>query len=410
MFRWISLWLMVCLSGFAAPADVEQRAAHLRNVLQQADEAYYNRDEPIMGDEAYDALREQYEKLASDYPDLPARSQVGAEVPDSESRVTHTRPVLSLKKVYSDDAVERFLDECGRNNNFCVEPKIDGLTVVLRYRNGRLEQAITRGDGQSGMNVTAQIIASGCLPATLKNAPETLEVRGEVFMPFAAFTALNNERSQAGLEPLKSPRSSAAGTLRMKDLSEVSKRKLEIRIFEVIHVDPMPATHINGLALVMSCGLPVVESHAIPGSEVMWTLDELNRKRAEFPFPTDGIVIKLNDRAAYERMGATARYPHGALARKYRSVPAETRLLAVEWMRGETGRLTPVARFEPVEVDGATLQHASLHSFDHLRALDLMINDRIQVIRAGGAVPEIIGRCAGQRTGDELPIPDPKGD
>lgn len=410
MVRCIAIGLLVCFSCFAAPVDVEQRAAHLRTVLRQADDAYYNRGEPIMADETYDVLREQYEQLVSDYPDLPALSKVGAAVAESRLRVDHTRPVLSLKKAYTNEEVEAFLEECGREHIYCVEPKIDGLTVVLRYRKGRLEQAITRGDGHSGMDVTAQIMVSDCVPTVLKEAPEVLEVRGEVFFTFAAFDALNVRRLAAGQEPLKSPRSGAAGTLRLLDLSEVAQRGIELRIFEMIVPDTEPTTHINALAKLWSRGLPTIESHAVPGSEVMRTLAELNKKRTAYPFPTDGVVIKLDDRALYENMGSTERFPRGALARKYRAVPVVTKLLSIEWRWGDTGRITPVAHFEPVVVDGATLQYASLHSLDHLRALDLMLNDRIQVIRAGGSVPEIIGLSPDPRTGEEIPIPDPEGD
>jgi DNA ligase (NAD+) len=181
-----------------------------------------------------------------------------------------------------------------------------------------------------------------------------------------------------------------------------------MRIFDVIETDSLPDSHINTLALALSCGLPVIESHAVPGENVLQTIAALNRQRAELPFPTDGLVIKLNDRTNYERMGSTDRFPQGALARKYKEVPVETRLLNVEWTCGETGKLTPVGVFEPIELDGATLQRASLHNLDHLRALDLMLGDRIQVIRAGGAIPEIIGIVPRKRTGEEQPIPDPE--
>ncbi len=400
---------LVCLSCFATPEQVARQAAALRSVLQQADEAYYNAGDPIMSDAAYDALREQYEELRGDYPDLPDLFSVGADVPDMDSPVPHTRPMLSLKKAYSDQAVADFLKKCGTNETYCVEPKIDGLTVVLRYREGKLVRALTRGDGLSGMDVTPQIMATGCVPLVLTNAPAVLEVRGEVFMPFDAFETLNVRRRQAGQNPLKSPRNSAAGTLRMKDLSEVAQRGLACCIFDVVEIDFMPQTQINGLTLALGWGFPVVECHAVSGCEVVEQVNELNLKRAGLPFPTDGIVIRLNDCAAFQRMGMTARYPNGALARKYKSVPVETRLIGVEWTRGDTGRLTPVALFEPVDLNGATLERASLHSLDHLRALDLMIGDRIQVIRAGGTVPEIVGRCPGPRTGDEKPVPDPAG-
>ncbi len=410
MWKALLISLTLVATCLAAPERIEQRATRLRTVLQQADDAYYNRGEAILSDEAYDALREQYNELQRNYSDLPAYDHVGAAVSGDATPVPHSRPMLSLQKAYTDEEVEKFLSMCGPDAEFCLSPKIDGLTVVFRYLDGRMVQAVTRGDGKEGMDVTAQVMAAGCVPLVLTNAPKVLEVRGEAFVSYVAFDALNGRRTQDGQHPLKSPRNSAAGTLRMKDLPEVARRGLSCRIFEVVDSEPMPATQINGLAQISLYGLPVVECRMVPATEVLQVIEEINRQRSGLAYPTDGIVIKLNDRAAFERMGTTARWPKGALARKYRAVPVETRLLGVEWMRGEHGRLTPVARFEPVGLDGATLQRASLYSKDHLLALDLMIGDRIQVVRAGGAIPEIIGRCPGPRSGDETPIPAPPED
>ncbi|MBN2685323.1 MAG: hypothetical protein JXR40_08585 [Pontiellaceae bacterium] len=407
MARWILCGLMLCCSCLAAPESVEQRATEMRTVLREADEAYYNRGEPIMADEAYDALRAQYQSLRTKYPDLPAYSFVGAAVSEKENPAVHTQPVLSLKKAYSDEEVAKFIEACGSDRIYCVEPKIDGLTVVLRYREGRLVQALTRGDGTTGSDVTAQVRASGAVPLALTNAPARLEVRGELYMPFTAFEALNDQRVAAGEAELKSPRNTAAGTLRMKDLSAIARRGLEYAVFEIVESEPMPTTHAEALALAQSCGLAPVPHQLITGSNAVSAVTLMNQRRSSLPYPTDGVVIRLNDRAEYEQMGATARWPNGALARKYKSVPVETHLLRVEWTTGATGRLTPVACFEPVTIDGAELKRASLHSLSHLRALDLMIGDRIQVIRSGGAVPEIVGRAPGPRSGDEQPIPDP---
>ncbi len=315
--------------------------------------------------------------------------------------------MLSLKKSDSDEEVEAFIASCGRDETYCVEPKVDGVSVVFRYRDGQLVQALTRGDGHTGKDVTAQIMAAGCVPMLLTNAPVVLEVRGEVFMPFAVFDAMNARRMENGNEPLKSPRNSTAGTLRMKDLPEVAERGLACRIFAVVDADPKPSSHIHGLAWLSGWGLPAIPCRAVPGSKVLEAIGAMNGQRAGLPYPTDGIVVRLDERSAYERMGSTARWPNGALARKYKPVSVESRLLAVEWTKGENGRLTPVACFEPVEVDGASLQRACLGSLEHLRALDLMIGDRIQVIRAGGSIPVILGRCPGSSTGEEKPIPDP---
>ncbi|WP_372846083.1 hypothetical protein [Pontiella sp.] len=408
MSKLIWIGLLVGVSCLAAPEHVERHAVQLVTVLRQADDAYYNTGEPIMGNAAYDALRSQYDALVAAYPELPDRLTVGADLPDDAQRVEHTKPVLSLKKAYADAEVAAFLETCGAERAYCVEPKLDGLTIVLRYRNGLLVQALTRGDGQSGMEVTAAIVAAGCVPVSLKNAPETLELRGELLLSFAAFNALNDRRRGEGLAPFKHPRNTAAGTLRLKDYAEIARRGLAMRIFEVIETESPPASHSDALAMVSALGLPTVDCRVVSGGEVLPAVERMYRAGLDAAFPTDGVVIRLDERAAFERLGATAKYPRGALARKYRAASVESTLLRVEWTRGETGRLTPVAHFEPVEQGGATLQCASLHSLDHLRALDLMIGDRIQVVRAGGSVPEIIGRSPAPRTGRETPIPPPE--
>ena len=400
------LFTALQLTCAAAPQPVEQQAGHLRAILLQADDAYYNQSQSLMSDAAYDALRDQYDRLTAAYPEL-ADPRLGAPVETPSARIHHSTSILSLQKATSDEAVETFLEKCGPQLRYCVEPKIDGLTVVLRYRDGLLTEAVTRGDGKSGTDVTAAILASGAVPASLPNAPEILDVRGEVLLPFPAFEALNLRRTESGQSPLKSPRNTAAGSLRLTEFSEIANRGLQIQIFELLAADPMPTTHTAALALIRSAGLPTVESRTVSAAKVLSAVAELNQRRATLPFATDGVVIKVDDRSVFKTLGATAHHPRGALARKYKEVPVETKLLLVEWTRGATGKLTPVAQFEPVNIQGATLQKATLHNLDHLRAMGLKLGDWIQVIRAGGSVPEIVGRCPDRRTGAERPIPDP---
>jgi len=391
----------------AAPKPVDQQADHLRAILGQADVAYHNDGSSLMSNAAYDALRDQYDCLVSEYPELAQPFHVGAPVSGHGDRIAHSIPILSLQKAYSNEAIESFLEKCGTNLLYCIEPKIDGLTVVLRYTDGLLVQAITRGDGKTGMDVTAGILASGSVPAMLSPAPTHLEIRGEVFLALSDFEALNHRRETRGQPPLKSPRNTAAGTLRLFDYAEVANRRLSIRIFELIAIEPMPSTHTDALARIKSLGFPTIESHLVGASNVQATIETLNQRRPTLPFPTDGIVVKVDDRAIYESLGTTAHHPRGALARKYKETPVATRLLSIEWSLGASGKQTPIAHFEPVEIQGATLQYATLHNLAHLRAMDLKIGDWIQVIRAGGSIPEIIGLCPGRRTGNETPIPDP---
>ena len=404
--RWIGFLVAVQMSCLAAPPAAEQQARALQMVLRQADDAYFNKHQSVMSDAAYDALRKQYDRLLADYPELAAGNPVGAPVAGN-NRVAHDAPVLSLDKVYSDDAVNRFLQQTGTNLLYCVEPKLDGLTVVVRYRNGLLAQALTRGDGKTGVDITPAMLASGAVPAALTNAPAQLDVRGEALLPLPAFDALNRRRTESGQEPLKNPRNIASGTLMLTDYAEIAKRGLIFQCFELLPPENRPATHAESLVMLKKTGLPVVESVTVPSMDVLAAIENMNRRRAEFPVATDGIVIKVNDLAVRDRLGATAHHPRSAVARKYEETPVQTRLLAVDWSRGATGKLTPVARFEPVEIQGATVQSATLHSLEHIRAMDLKNGDWINVIRSGGTVPEITGICPERRTGRETAIPDP---
>ncbi len=406
MRKLLFLVLTASTTCFSAPPAVEQQARALQAVLHQADDAYYNKHESVMSDAAYDALRKQYDQLLADFPELGTEDAVGAPVAES-ARVAHDAPVLSLDKVYSDEEVIRFLKKAGTNLLYSVEPKLDGLTVVLRYRNGLLTQALTRGDGKTGIDVTPAVLASGAVPATLNNSPAQIDVRGEMLLPLSAFEALNRRRIDAGEDPLKSPRNAASGTLMLTDFAEIVRRGLTFQCFELLKTGLMPATHAEALAMVQAAGVPVVACQIVPARDVVAAIAALNQRRAAFPFMTDGIVIKVNDLAVRDRLGATAHHPRGAIARKYEETPAQTRLLGVEWSRGKTGKLTPIARFEPVDIQCATVQHATLHNLDHIRAMDLKIGDWIHVIRSGGSVPEITGVCLDRRTGSETEIPAP---
>jgi DNA ligase (NAD+) len=386
MRKWLLLFLLIHLNSYAAPKPVEQQALHLRTLIWQADDAYYNQSKSLMSDASYDALTEQYQALLSRYPELTDPAGVGSALEAGACKVPHSAPVLSLEKAYSDAEVEAFVATCGRSNFYSVEPKIDGLTVILKYRDGLLIQAITRGDGKAGMDVTTAVLVSGAVPVVLQHAPPVLELRGEAYLTHAAFAELNRRRGLDGETLLKSARNSASGTLRLLDYDEVAKRDLSVAVFEVLTTDR--PTHSESLACVRGLGLPVVQTRRVEGRNVLAAVAELNRQRAELPYATDGVVIKLDDLAAFNALGSTAHHPRGALARKYREVPVETQLLRIEW----TEKGVPVGCFEPVEVDGATIQRATLHNREHLRALNLAPGDRIQVIRSGGSIPEIIGR------------------
>lgn len=400
------LLFVVCLCSSAAPPEAEQQVRALKTALHQADDAYFNQHQPVLSDTAYDALRNRYDRLLADYPELAGENPVGAPAAES-GRVVHDAPVLSLEKACSDDALTRFLRKTGTNLLYCVEPKLDGVTVVLRYRDGLLVQALTRGDGKTGTDVTYAVLASGAVPAALACPVTKLDVRGEMILPLPAFEKLNRRRAESGQAPLKNPRNIASGSLMLTDYAEVARRGLEFQCFELLACEGRPATHTESLAFLEKTGLPVIKSFPVQGLDVLAAVKNMNRQRADFPFATDGLVIKVNDLDAARQLGATAHHPRSAVARKYEEIPVLTRLLTVEWSRGVTGKQTPVAVFEPVQIQGATIRRATLHNGGYIRAMDLKIGDWILVIRSGGTVPEITGNLPERRTGTERPIPIP---
>ncbi|MFA5687794.1 MAG: hypothetical protein WC959_01370 [Kiritimatiellales bacterium] len=405
------VFFFISLRIFAAPPEVEQHAAALRTILKQADEAYYNQHRSIMSDEAYDSLRAQFDSLLAGWPELSGEHPVGAPVGKTGRYIEHTAPVLGLQKIYSDAELEQFIRRTG-DTSYCIEPKIDGLTVVLHYRNGFLVQAATRGDGETGCDVTAAMLASGAVPAKLnkieansplrlqlsgygKDTASTLIVRGEAFFTAPEFEKLG----------LKHPRNAASGTLMLTDFAEIARRNLSVQIFELLAADELPDTHSGAIHLIRAAGLPAIDSVEVPVADVIAAVEKMNCRRAELPFETDGIVVKMNTLNAAKTLGSTAQHPRSAVARKYKTAPVTAKLLAVEWSRSKTGRLIPVAVFEPVEISGATIRRASLYNVEHLRAMDLKIGDIITVIRSGGAVPEITGVLKEHRTGTEKEIP-----
>lgn len=384
--------LMLSVVYAEVPDAVRRQAETLASILKEADEAYYVRADPIMSDAAYDALRAGYEALCRKYPELAEAGRVGAAEP-AGGDIVHELPVLSLQKLWTDEEAAAFVERCGAGQMFCIEPKIDGVSAVLRYRGGVLAEAVTRGDGKAGKDITRAVVMSGAAPLSLTNCPASLLVRGEVYIPKTAFVKLNTRRAAEGLEPLKSARNTAAGTLRLHDAAEIAARGLEFCAFEWIKPPSGIVRHSEALERLESFGLEVVECRRAEAPQVLTVIEAMNRQRGQWAYETDGLVVRVNDFSRFQELGSTARYPKGAAARKFRSVPVETELLSIEWSVSAGGRRTPVAVFRPVVIDGAEISRASLYNEEHLLALGLEAGDRILVIREGGVIPEVVGRA-----------------
>lgn len=393
------LWLLACLVSVLSlaseelPPEIERQYHALRDILEKADVAYFHAHESLMSDAAYDALRDYLEQLRSDHPSL---AQLGSTEPTRKDRdrVQHPRPMLSLNKVYSDDALLQFCEQTrALTNRWVIEPKIDGASIRITYQNGRLVSAATRGDTQSGVDVTAVVFASGALPLKLTGAPPRLELRGEAFLRTHDFLELNQTRTSEGNPPYRSARNLAAATLMLKNPNEVVRRQLQICIFECRNAQELGYTsHLKSLAFLASLGLPTIDSFPVERPQaVVDRVNELEPQRAGMSFETDGWVIKVDAIEAYSQLGSTQKFPRWAVARKFRPKPTMTTVIDIERSVSERGRITPVAILEPVQIDGATIQRATLHSEPFLEAMGIQIGSKVWIIRAGGAVPEILG-------------------
>ena len=392
----IPAWMTIPGLNASVPSEIETQFLGLRQVLQQADEAYFNQNRSLMSDDAYDALQNALADLIKRYPALNTL-EAPAFPTDSRNRITHAKPVLSLKKVYTDAELAAFCESISTTNpaekHFLIEPKIDGASIVIHYQNGRLVQAVTRGDSLSGVEVTPVILASGALPLELKNAPARLALRGEAYIDKNHFNSLNHEQETQGKQPYRHARNLASGTLMLEDFAEVLKRGLQIRFFECLNARELGYSNdTEALQFLQQLGLPVVEFGRCESSnEVILYLQQHNPLRKDFDFETDGWVVKVDDLQLRQDLGATQKYPRWAMARKYRSVPVITTVIEIEHSISENGTITPVAILEPVEIGGATVRRASLHSEKFMTSLGIHPGSRVKVIRAGGVTPEIVG-------------------
>ena len=381
-----------------------QRAKELREIIEKNNRLYYDQDAPELEDFEYDALNRELKKIEKEFPQLitadSPTQHVGGTASAKFSKVTHAVKMESLLDAFSLEELRDFdrrVQEAGVQPDYVVEAKIDGLSCSLEYENGKLVRASTRGDGVVGEDVTENIAAIRDIPTQLKNAPEYLEVRGEVYMPHKAFEKLCEEQELADKTPFKNPRNAAAGSLRQKDSRITASRGLSIFVFNLQQVRGVQlATHHEALDYIKSLGLPVSPRYNLyHGIEAaIQEIQEIGRIRGSLPFDIDGAVIKVNDLSQREQMGSTNKYPRWAIAFKYPPEEKDTQLKAIEVSVGRTGVLTPTAVFEPVLLAGTSVSRASLHNEDMIRKLDVHIGDTIRVRKAGDIIPEVIAVTA----------------
>ncbi len=382
--------------------DEEERIRALRALLLRLSEEYHAQDAPSVADSDYDALLRELESLEAAHPEMDDASsptrRVGGRPSSQFSAVRHEPPLLSLQNAMDADELREFdrrvrREADDRPVSYVVEPKIDGLTIVLRYLDGVLAQGATRGDGSVGEDVTENLRQVAALPKRLRDAPPgVFSARGEVFMPRAAFDALNEQRSAMGEPVFANPRNAAAGSLRQLDPAVTASRGLEVFCYE-LRAGAAPATQGEALSLLARVGLPVnsLRWHCATIDDVIEVTQRFSSQRESLAYATDGLVVKLDDLRLAEELGATQKAPRSAIAFKFPAEEAATELLGIEVQVGRTGALTPTAILRPVRLAGTTVQRASLHNEDLIAQRDIRIGDTVRVRKAGEIIPEVIG-------------------
>jgi len=398
-------------------AQAAKRLEQLRDEIRKHDRLYYDEAAPIISDREYDRLYKELVALETQFPDLVTldspTQRVGGTPLKAFEQVSHLIPMLSLDNTYSEDELKNFYTRIRRllpNEQIpvVIEPKVDGVAVSLVYKNGKLRQAATRGDGNVGDNITQNIRTIRSVPERLRgDAPKLLEVRGEVYMDRKGFEKLNEERKKEGLPQFANPRNAAAGSLKQLDPAIVAKRPLGIVLYGTGAIEGVDVDlHSEIFPLLKKLGLPVTERWWVANSveEILDTIHELDGIRHNFAYQTDGAVVKVNSFAQRERLGFTAKSPRWAIAYKYAAERVETRLKDIIIQVGRTGILTPVAMLEPVLVSGSTVGRATLHNEDEIKRKDIRIGDTVVIEKAGEVIPAVVEVVKQKRPRDAKPF------
>ncbi len=399
--------------------DAKARHSSLSAKINDADKDYYQDDNPKISDANYDKLRIELEKIEEDFSvlinaDSPTQ-KLGSAPSKGFKKVSHAVPMLSLSNVFDEQGVQGFFDKVRRflglaDNEvieLVAEPKIDGLSCSLRYENHKLVQAATRGDGSMGEDITDNVRTISCIPQTLpKDAPDILEVRGEIYMSRAAFDILNKKQIENGKEPFANPRNAAAGSVRQLDSNITKQRVLGFFGYALGETSEIFAESQEKVrAKLAEWGVPETPyklCSSLVG--IMDNYETVLQSRPDLDYEIDGIVYKINRLDWQERLGFIARSPRWATAHKFPAEQAVTRITAIDIQVGRTGALTPVARLEAISVGGVVVSNATLHNEDEIERKDIRIGDYIVVQRAGDVIPQIVKVITEKRTGDEIPF------
>ena len=380
--------------------EAQRRLAELREQIRYHSRKYYTEDDPEISDFAYDQLYRQLETLEAEFPDLVTEDsptqKIGGAVYNTFAEVVHQVPLESLHDSFSQEELRDFdrrVRETVGDVEYVVEPKFDGLSVALEYRDGLFVRGSTRGDGTTGEDVTENIRTIRSVPKVLKEPVPFLEVRGEVYMSDESFQRLCERQELLEEKPFKNPRNAAAGSLRQKDPKITAQRELSMFVFNVQQVEGKELSrHDQSLEWLAELGFPVPPLYRSSGNieEILSFIQEIGDKRGEFSFPIDGAVVKVNNFAQREELGSTAKFPRWAEAFKYPPEEKETTLLDIEVNVGRTGVLTPTGRFDPVTLAGTTVSRATLHNQDFIAEKDIRVGSRVVLRKAGEIIPEVV--------------------
>ena len=405
---------------------LEKKIRRLREEIREHNYRYYVLNEPAVSDRTYDQLYLELKRLEEAHPELRTEDsptqRAGAPPAEEFERVEHPAPILSLDNAYSVEDLQAWIkringiDQRVEDSGFTVEPKLDGLTVVLHYREGVFFRGATRGNSEVGEDITENLRTVRSLPLRIPvssdgpAAPEELVVRGEAYLKLSDFEALNQRLEESGARTYVNPRNTAAGSLRQLDSSLTAQRPLTVSVYQIVSgSDSLPGSQVEALNQLEAWGFPVPDhDYAANLEEVVELIEGWQVRREGLDYEIDGAVIKINDLELMDALGVVGKAPRGAIAYKYPAQEVVTGLEEVRVNVGRTGVLTPYAVLEPVEIGGVTVRQATLHNFDFIQEKDIRVGDRVRVKRAGDVIPYVIGPETAQRDGGEQIVSPPE--
>ena len=411
-------------------SEIQEKYTKLRNEIEYHNNLYYNEDNPIISDMEYDFLIRELKELEQKYPELleynkngenSPTEKIGGTASEKFSKVRHRVPMLSLSNTYNISEIEDFdkrvkkiiLAENIENNSkeleYILELKLDGLSISLIYENGMLVQAVTRGDGQVGEDVTENIREIPTIPKKLKENI-SLEVRGEIILPISSFNRINQEREDEGEDVFANPRNAASGTIRQLDKTIVAERGLDCYLYYLVNAENYGIkTHLESIEYIEKLGFKTTKifEKYTNFKKLEEAIDKWHDDRKKLDYETDGLVIKVNNFSLYEILGYTTKSPRWAIAYKFPAEQVKTKLMDVTFQVGRTGVITPVAELEAVNLSGSVVKRASLHNFDEIRRKDIKIGDNVIVEKAAEIIPQVVNVVFNDRTGEEIEIQEP---